>query len=123
MRGKRPWNLGFFSSRRRHTRCLSVWSSGVCCSDLRLPVEAGVAGLVFRTLRAQREFEVRELEALALRDPVLAGNLLGVANSALYGRAQRVSTVRRAIVSVGVIAARKVMLAAAMRPLSGSAGL
>ena len=90
---------------------------------LRLPVEAGVAGLVFRTLRAQREFEVRELEALALRDPVLAGNLLGVANSALYGRAQRVSTVRRAIASVGVTAARKVMLAAAMRPLFASAGL
>src|SRR5438045_4816510 len=24
----------FFSSRRRHTRCLSDWSSDVCCSDL-----------------------------------------------------------------------------------------
>src|SRR5438045_9598836 len=29
----------FFSSRRRHTRCLSDWSSDVCSSDL----EAGVA--------------------------------------------------------------------------------
>src|SRR5262245_64824929 len=26
----------FFSSRRRHTRCLSDWSSDVCSSDLRL---------------------------------------------------------------------------------------
>src|SRR5262245_66354553 len=25
----------FFSSRRRHTRCLSDWSSDVCSSDLR----------------------------------------------------------------------------------------
>jgi HD-like signal output (HDOD) protein len=91
--------------------------------QLQLPVEGATAGLVFRTLRAQREFEVRELEALALRDPVLAGSLLGVANSALYGRACRVSTVGRAIVSVGIIAARKVMLAAAMRPLFASAGL
>jgi HD-like signal output (HDOD) protein len=92
-------------------------------AKLKLPVEAGTAGLVFRTLRTPREYEVRELEAIALRDPVLAGSLLGVANSALYGRTQQVSTVGRAIVSVGVIAARKVMLAAAMRPLFASAGL
>src|SRR5205814_7341458 len=29
----------FFSSRRRHTRCLSDWSSDVCSSDL--PLSAG----------------------------------------------------------------------------------
>src|SRR5262245_64886053 len=28
--------LFFFSSRRRHTRCLSDWSSDVCSSDLQL---------------------------------------------------------------------------------------
>src|SRR5471030_3001132 len=28
-----PWLLFFFSSRRRHTRCLSDWSSDVCSSD------------------------------------------------------------------------------------------
>src|ERR1035441_10890409 len=27
--------LFFFSSRRRHTRCLSDWSSDVCSSDLK----------------------------------------------------------------------------------------
>src|SRR5947199_7813032 len=30
-------SLFFFSSRRRHTRCLSDWSSDVCSSDLILP--------------------------------------------------------------------------------------
>src|SRR5215831_20917962 len=30
----------FFSSRRRHTRCLSDWSSDVCSSDLRLGIES-----------------------------------------------------------------------------------
>src|ERR1035441_10824100 len=30
-------SLFFFSSRRRHTRCLSDWSSDVCSSDLSLP--------------------------------------------------------------------------------------
>src|SRR5205814_7075999 len=29
------FNIFFFSSRRRHTRCLSDWSSDVCSSDLR----------------------------------------------------------------------------------------
>src|SRR5205814_2688621 len=29
----------FFSSRRRHTRCLSDWSSDVCSSDLGTPPE------------------------------------------------------------------------------------
>src|SRR5262245_66435623 len=35
----------FCSSRRRHTRCLSDWSSDVCSSDL-LESVAGAAGLV-----------------------------------------------------------------------------
>src|SRR5437899_11114644 len=30
-------SLFFFSSRRRHTRCLSDWSSDVCSSDLGTP--------------------------------------------------------------------------------------
>src|ERR1035438_10565819 len=37
----------FFSSRRRHTRCLSDWSSDVSSSDLdirALPLRAGVFG-------------------------------------------------------------------------------
>src|SRR5205814_8032594 len=31
----------FFSCRRRHTRCLSDWSSDVCSSDLGCPTEIG----------------------------------------------------------------------------------
>src|SRR5438093_10218595 len=30
----------FFSSRRRHTRLVSDWSSDVCSSDLKLPAQA-----------------------------------------------------------------------------------
>src|SRR5262245_64349165 len=37
--------LFFFSSRRRHTRCLSDWSSDVCSSDLvRLETALRVVG-------------------------------------------------------------------------------
>src|SRR5258705_7813089 len=32
----------FFSSRRRHTRCLSDWSSDVCSSDLLQPRKVSV---------------------------------------------------------------------------------
>src|SRR5882724_9691912 len=42
-----PSTTFFFSSRRRHTRCLSDWSSDVCSSDLRLMVSIinpGLAG-------------------------------------------------------------------------------
>src|SRR5437899_8563072 len=31
----------FFSSRRRHTRCLSDWSSDVCSSDLLGQIDTG----------------------------------------------------------------------------------
>src|ERR1035441_2482542 len=31
------YRLFFFTSRRRHTRCLSDWSSDVCSSDLKHP--------------------------------------------------------------------------------------
>src|SRR5262245_63792175 len=36
--------LFFFSSRRRHTRCLSDWSSDVCSSDLDLAVAVRFVG-------------------------------------------------------------------------------
>src|SRR5437899_4175437 len=39
----------FFSSRRRHTRCLSDWSSDVCSSDLSLYEPCGLT-----QMRAQR---------------------------------------------------------------------
>jgi len=91
--------------------------------DRQMPVEAHMACRVFRALRAEREYEVDELEDLALRDPSLCGNLIRVANSALYGRVTRVSTVARAIAGLGTANARKIMLGSAMRPLYATAGL
>src|SRR5436853_1019921 len=38
----RPAKAFFFSSRRRHTRCLSDWSSDVCSSDLMMAHEVRV---------------------------------------------------------------------------------
>src|ERR1035438_10779130 len=35
----------FFSSRRRHTRCLSDWSSDVCSSDLIKPIDMSLVAV------------------------------------------------------------------------------
>src|SRR5205814_5900462 len=50
----------FFSSRRRHTRCLSDWSSDVCSSDL------------YGRRRVRHIYGGFEL-AIELRDPMAAG--------------------------------------------------
>src|SRR5437899_6977525 len=36
----------FFSSRRRHTRCLSDWSSDVCSSDLKCGHDSPIDGVI-----------------------------------------------------------------------------
>src|SRR5947199_906111 len=59
----------FFSSRRRHTRCLSDWSSDVCSSDLQLAADVGR----FAQLLAQLVDGARELLALRAQ---LAADLL-----------------------------------------------
>src|ERR1035441_10777430 len=57
----------FFSSRRRHTRCLSDWSSDVCSSDLLcLPSLHGVDAYIYQqeTVRkVLRHFKGRALLA------------------------------------------------------------
>lgn len=94
----------------------------VACGDA-LPVEARTARRVFRSLWREREYDIRELEDVALRDPVLTGSLIGVANSALYYPATSISSVGQAISFIGTLASRRVLLAAAMRPLFASAGI
>src|SRR5258705_5478935 len=69
----------FFSSRRRHTRCLSDWSSDVCSSDLvypqvdRLPLEALVGW------DATQNGNMAQL----LQEPSLMGALEGAAVTVL----------------------------------------
>src|SRR5947199_815322 len=67
----------FFSSRRRHTRCLSDWSSDVCSSDLRL-IDAGNPGLAAapaRTQALQRErLPGRVHQLLAVEHPRASAN-------------------------------------------------
>src|SRR5262245_65387699 len=56
----------FFSSRRRHTRCLSDWSSDVCSSDLNATDRGRVERTVNRQplpMSRQLAIELRERQA------------------------------------------------------------
>lgn len=104
----------------RQMRCRSLGQR--IKSGEGLPVEACVAGRIFRALATERDYELRELEAAAVRDPVLAASLIRVANSALYS-AGKITRVGHAIQYIGTIEARRVMLAAVLRPVFASAGI
>src|SRR5471030_2466127 len=54
----------FFSSRRRHTRCLSDWSSDVCSSDLDRSGHPNPVPRVTGKVRRKHPVEVRDLEFL-----------------------------------------------------------
>jgi HD-like signal output (HDOD) protein len=105
----------------RQMRCRSLLQR--IRSGEGLPVEACVAGRIFRALVQDRDYELRELETTAVRDPVLVGSLIRVANSALYSAASRITRVGHAIQYIGTVEARKVMLAAVLRPAFVSAGI
>src|SRR5471030_2478978 len=76
-----PWQeIFFFSSRRRHTSCLSDWSSDVCSSDLRIdPIsrsakpfcqgEAGAVGL--SRMPAQSAPDDAAIDPVAIADEVV----------------------------------------------------
>src|SRR5262245_64413605 len=57
--------LFFFSSRRRHTRCLSDWSSDVCSSDLRRLADQ--AAIVYCLSRRETEDLASWLAAQGLK--------------------------------------------------------
>src|SRR5205814_4732587 len=63
----------FFSSRRRHTRCLSDWSSDVCSSDLSSPAPGPSKGGGLGQSMGTVEVEV---------NPVTSPGKLGMLNGA-----------------------------------------
>jgi HD-like signal output (HDOD) protein len=68
---------------------------------------------------ARRNCEVRELAVLIERDPLLSAQILAIANSAAFGRAQQISSIQHAIAMIGLGSVRKFALARSISNLFG----
>src|SRR5262245_30660508 len=80
----------FFSSRRRHTRCLSDWSSDVCSSDLTTTWKV-VLGLSFLPTKASKgKFAVvgKKLKPNTTFQVVVAGVPIGTLTTGPSGKGQ-----------------------------------
>ncbi len=86
-----------------------------------LPLQAVIAKNVLALLSGKTDVDIGLLADVAARDPVLAGNLVQAANSALYARQNPARSVLDAISFLGTDAARKIMMALALRPIFASA--
>ena len=79
-----------------------------------LPVFPAVASQVF-TLLANDQLNFGALESIIQADQSLAGHIIAAANCASAGGLQRVTGIVQALSRIGVIAARRVVRAAALR--------
>jgi putative nucleotidyltransferase with HDIG domain len=80
----------------------------------RLPVFPRAAREVVRQV-TNPDAGPRELEAVCSLDPLLAGRLIQIANSAFYNPRVPIGTIFHAVAYVGTETARRVLLAAALR--------
>lgn len=73
-----------------------------------------------RCLIADEDPQVRVLEALTSKDAVLACLLVRAANAAAFPLFSPISSVRQAILHIGIPKARRILIAALLRPVFGS---
>ena len=83
-----------------------------------LPVMPRQAARLLKT--SDNETSAIELERIAAGDPVLAGKLLGAANSALYGSRIPIVSLLQAILRLGIPEARRTLLASCLANLFAS---
>jgi len=86
-----------------------------------VPVLPAAASKLMRM--AADEASVADLERIAASDPVLAARLLGVANSAIFGRGAEIRSLTQAILRLGIPFSRKTLLTACFGTLFASAVL
>jgi hypothetical protein len=85
----------------------------------RVPVFPQAAVHALRVMRNPRVSLSNVVEAASL-DPAIAGLIMRLANSALFGARTRISTLSKAIERLGFTTARKVITSAALHPLFDS---
>src|SRR5437899_9250238 len=94
--------LFFFSSRRRHTRCLSDWSSDVCSSDLEI-----IDVFLHRPFLPFNRFDESKLSAAAVEVMTRAMDAeIGIAAKKIR-KIGRASCRERVEISVGTGALKK----------------
>jgi putative nucleotidyltransferase with HDIG domain len=93
-------------------------SARIDIAAMSLPVMPKQAARLLRT--SYEDISARELETITASDPVLAGKLLGAANSALFGSQFEIVRLLDAIMRIGIPEARKILLAACFSGLFAS---
>ena len=93
----------------------SVRTQTLRCLD-RLPKLSPMTTQLLAQL-SRRNCEILELAQTVERDPVLSGQILRLANSAIFGRLRPVASVRHAIAMVGISAMRKFALGSSISNL------
>jgi len=81
-----------------------------------LPIFPHSALRILRLLD-QPESTAGQIERIAAADPVVAGNLVRVANSALFVGYPEIATIRSAVMRLGYLTTRKLVLATVFRPV------
>ena len=93
----------------------SVREQTLKCLD-RLPKLSPLMAQLLAQL-TRRDCEILDLAQTVERDPLLSGQILRLANSAVFGRLRPVASVRHAIAMVGIGAMRKFVLASSISNL------
>jgi len=93
----------------------SVRAQTLQCLD-RLPKLSPLMTQLLAQL-SRRNCEVLDLAQTVERDPVLSGQILRLANSAIFGRLRPVASVRHAVAMVGISAMRKFVVASSISNL------
>jgi putative nucleotidyltransferase with HDIG domain len=89
------------------------------------PKLAAYPSVLFKALALLRKDNTTfsDIESLVRSDQVMASSLLSVANAALYAPLTPIKSIGRAVAHIGVETAKKVLVAAAARPLFASSRL
>jgi putative nucleotidyltransferase with HDIG domain len=79
------------------------------------------AGIKLRSLLTEKDVSIDKIEAILRHDPGLAANVLRLANSAYFGRPTKVSTLKHAIMLLGIKRFAQIAVTACMNKVMDTA--
>ena len=79
------------------------------------------AGIELRTLLSKKDVSFDEIEKVLRHDPGLAANVLRLANSAYFGLSTKVTTLKHAVVLLGIKRFYKIAVSACMKKMMDTA--